>query len=457
MSAVKQFLLIAGIVLGLGLAGNLSANNLQITNVALNGTLLSFNVSWDNSWRTMGTAPYNYDAVWLFVKYRDCSTLQWNHALVDSAGAASPLFADTTADQTGVMVYRAANGVGNISNVAVTFRLNGLPPGNYDFNVFGVEMVYVPQDSFYLGDGASLYTWRVGTNAAVPYYINSEAAVTVANSGTSLYAAAQIVAGTVPAAYPKGYRAFYCMKYEISQAQYAEYLNTLTSTQDAARYAVTTANRYTLGGAWPTHTATAGNRGMNWMNWDDFLTYLDWAALRPMTEFEYEKACRGRAVYVPGEYAWGTTLIVDANTPTNDGTATESVSNAVPAGSGIANYGNTVVLGPLRVGFAGTGATNRHQIGATYYGICEMSGNLWEFCVSAGSAAGRTFIPAHGNGNITPVGLWDVPGWVNSGGNAIRGGGWTAAVTELQISDRALGIYNNNARSGPVGGRGVRF
>ncbi len=457
MRAVKQILLITGIVMVFGWAGSLFANNLQISNVALNGTLLSFNVSWDNSWRTMGTAPYNYDAVWLFVKYRDCSTLQWNHALVDSAGAASPLFADTTADRTGVMVYRAANGVGNISNVSVTFRLAGLPSGNYDFNVFGVEMVYVPQDSFYLGDGASLYTWRVGSNAAVPYYINSEAAINIANSGTSLYAAAQITTGTMPAAYPKGYRAFYCMKYEISQAQYAEYLNTLTSTQGAARYLATAANRYTLGGAWPTHTATAGNRAMNFLNWDDLLTYLDWAALRPMTELEFEKACRGRSVYVPNEYAWGTTLIVDANTLTNDGTATESVSNAVPAGSGIANYGNTTVLGPLRTGFAGTGATNRHQIGATYYGICEMSGNLWEFCVSAGSAAGRAFTPAHGNGNITPVGLWDVPGWVAAAGNAVRGGGWSANATELQISDRVNGIYSNNARSGSVGGRGVRF
>lgn len=457
MNAVKQFILIAGIVLGIGWTGSLWANNLQISNVALNGTLLSFNVSWDNSWRTTGTAPYNYDAVWLFVKYRDCATLQWNHARVDSAGAASPLFADTTADQTGVMVYRAANGVGNISNVSVTFRLTGLAPGNYDFSVFGVEMVYVPQDSFYLGDGASFNTWRVGTNPAVPYYVTSEAPITVANSGTNLYAAAQIVAGTMPAVYPKGYRAFYCMKYEISQAQYAEYLNTLTSTQEAARYLAGTANRYTIGGLWPVHTATAGNRAMNWMNWDDLLTYLDWAALRPMTELEFEKACRGPAVYVPNEYAWGTTLIVDANTPTNDGTATESVSNAVPPGNGIANYGNNVLLGPLRVGFAGTGTTNRLQIGASYYGICEMSGNIWEYCVSGGSVAGRTFIPAHGNGNITPVGLWDVPGWVNSTGNAIRGGGWSAAVADLQISDRSNGTYSTNTRAFSLGGRGVRF
>jgi formylglycine-generating enzyme required for sulfatase activity len=457
MNAVKQFFLIAGVVLGFGWAGALFANNLQISNLALNGRLLSFNVSWDNSWRTMGTAPYNYDAVWLFVKYRDCSTLQWNHANVDSAGAASPLFADTTSDQKGVMVYRSADGGGNISNVSVTFRLTGLPAGNFDFNVFGVEMVYVPQDSFYLGDGNSTYTWRVGTNQAVPYYINSEAPITLATTSPSLSAGGAFVSGTMPAEYPKGYRAFYCMKYEISQAQYAEFLNTLTSTQDAPRYFVSAANRYSIGGAWPAHTAAAGNRAWNSAGWDDLLTYLDWAALRPMTELEFEKACRGPAMFVPGEYAWGTTLVVDANAVVNDGTDAEAVTDAIPAGTGIANYGNSLILGPLRCGFAGTGTTNRLQIGATYYGICEMSGNVQEYCVSGGSVAGRTFVPNNGDGSISPVGLWDVPGWVTFTGNAIRGGAWSVAAAELRISYRLFATYATNSRGAGNGGRGVRF
>lgn len=457
MKAVKQFFCLVVLVLGFGFTGGVIANNLQVSNVALSGTLLSFNVSWDNSWRTMSTAPYNYDAVWLFVKYRDCGSLQWNHAHVDSAGAASPLFADTTAEQTGVMIYRAGDGVGNISNVNVTLRLIGIPPGNYDFNVFGIEMVYVPQDSFYLGDGSSTYTWREGTNVAQPYYINSESAITVANSGTNLYAAAQIVAGTIPAPYPKGYRAFYCMKYEISQEQYVDYLNTLTSTQDAARYQVSVANRYTVGGTWPIHTATAGNRAMNWMSWDDLLTYLDWAALRPMTELEFEKACRGKSIYVPDEYVWGTTFIVDANTPTNDGTPTESVSNPIPPGNGIANYGNNTLLGPLRTGFAGSGTTNRLQLGATYYGICEMSGNIWEYVITAGNVTGRAFLPTNGDGSITPVGLWNVPGWVTAASAGIRGGGWSAAVADLRISDRSLAIYTTTVRANNQGGRGCRF
>jgi formylglycine-generating enzyme required for sulfatase activity len=444
------------IVLLVLIGGKLQANNVQISNVSLSGNILSFGLSWDNSWRTMTTAPYNYDAVWIFVKYRDCATLQWAHADIDSASAASPLFADTTADRKGVMVYRASNGTGNITNINVSVRMTGLPSGNFDFSVFGVEMVYIPTDSFYLGDGSSTNTFRTGAVAANPYFVNSENAITVANSGSDLYAAAAIVVGTLPPAYPKGYASFYLMKYEISQEQYADFLNTLTSTQAAARYPITTVNRYTLTGAWPTISATAGNRAMSFLSWDDYLTYLDWAALRPFTELEFEKACRGDAIYVPDEYAWGTSLVVDANTPLNDGTATESVSNPIPPGYGIANYGNTSILGPLRNGFAGTASTSRFQIGAGYYGNTELSGNIYEYVVTAGNVTGRAFVRTFGDGSITPTGIWNVTGWPTAAGNGLRGGAWTAVAADLRTSDRSNGTYGTNSRINTMGGRGAR-
>ena len=45
------------------------------------------------------------------------------------------------------------------------------------------------------------------------------------------------------------------------------------------------------------------------LSWPDLCAYADWAALRPMTELEYEKACRGPNNPVLGEYAWGNTSI----------------------------------------------------------------------------------------------------------------------------------------------------
>ncbi len=67
-------LCLAALLLG---AASAQANNLTISNVSLTNQdttndfiLVQFNISWDNSWRISGIDPNNYDAVWVFVKYR---------------------------------------------------------------------------------------------------------------------------------------------------------------------------------------------------------------------------------------------------------------------------------------------------------------------------------------------------------------------------------------------------
>ena len=40
--------------------------------------------------------------------------------------------------------------------------------------------------------------------------------------------------GTIPSAYPKGYAAFYCMKYEVSEGQWVDFFNTLKDGQKGA-------------------------------------------------------------------------------------------------------------------------------------------------------------------------------------------------------------------------------
>lgn len=448
--------LLLGLLLLVATSPSAWANNVRITNVGLSGSILSFDLSWDNSWRVSSTAPNNYDAVWLFVKYQDCATNQWNHASVDSVAAVSPLAGDTMSDQKGVMVFRSADGVGNISNATVSLRLAGMPSGNFDFRVFGIEMVYIPEGSYTLGDGTSTGSFRQGNVVANPYTVASENAITISNSGTNLYAASNIATGTINAAYPKGYGAFYIMKYEISQQQIAEYLNTLTSAQVTPRRHTGSASRYTLVGNWPVISANAGNRAVNYLSWDDLQAYLDWSALRPMTEMEYEKACRGPSTFVPGEFAWGTSNITDANTVTADGTASESVSNAIPPGDGIANFNNNIILGPLRCGFNGSGSTDRLTLGATYYGVCEMSGNVMERCITVGNSTGLGFRPNHGDGNLTPFGVSDVPNWPTVLGTGIRGGAWNSAFGLCRISDRTSAIFNNNSRQTYTGGRGAR-
>jgi len=46
--------------------------------------------------------------------------------------------------------------------------------------------------------------------------------------------------GKLPAEFPEGYGAFYCMKYETNQGEYAAPLSQLTETQAKKRYPLLT-------------------------------------------------------------------------------------------------------------------------------------------------------------------------------------------------------------------------
>src|SRR5690554_4199707 len=406
------------------------ANNLSIGAVSLiNDSTLTFEISWENSWRT-DSPPYNHDAVWLFVKKRDCGGSQWSHTDLSPVStahtASSPLEIyidgrDASTNAKGLFVRRSSVGSGNISSSMVTLRVRNLPAGLYDFKVFGIEMVQIPEGSFYLGDGISYGSFQEKATSE-PYKITSEAAI----SSTDLKALSTTSAdpATLPTKYPKGFKEIYSMKYELTQGQYMEFLNTIASDQAAIRAVPPlTGNRLLITGVWPTIVATHPHRAMTNMVWDDLTAYLDWSALRPMTELEFEKIARGPATPVKDEKAWGTPLIVNATTIVTDGTATESASNTIPPAHGISNYGNVAPLGPMRVGFAGKPGNNRYQSGASYYGVMDLSGNAMENAVSAVHSSGAAFIGNLGDGEITTTpspGLANVTGWPNHLGRTLR-------------------------------------
>lgn len=448
------------------------ANNVQITNVAVSGDTISFNISWENSWRITNQPPFNWDAVWIIVKRKDCaSSSGWTHVLLSDTPShhvvSSPLTVTTVKDRMGVFLHRATDGTGNITNVPVKLRMVGVPSGIYDFKVIGIEMVYIPPDSFWVGDNTSTYRfYKVG--AGTPYLINSESAITIANSNGNLWANAsgRIAGQTLPTytapgnGFPKGFSPMYVMKYEITQGQYVDFLNSISSDQAAVRGFTVNANRVNIGGSWPNFTTNFPHRAMTFLSWDDLVAYLDWAALAPMTELDYEKICRGPLPPVAGEYAWGTNAIVDANSLVNDGTPTETHNVAIPPGSGIANYGNNSILGPVRVGFAAKSATTRTEAGASYYGVMELSGNAWERVICLASNV-SSFTGLHGDGEIgttlsPPVGGANVPGWPSIAGSGIRGGAWNSPNGYLRVSDRIYAYDGGWGRIYTIGGRGLR-
>lgn len=445
------------------------ANNVVISNVSLvSATQLQFEISWENSWRVT-TPPANYDGVWLFVKRRDCATNRFYHvALSTTSGnhsAAAPLTVTAVTDGIGVFVHRSAVGSGNIASTQVTLQMTGLPAGEYDFQVYGIEMVNVPSGAFQVGDGGGSANRFQAYTTANPFTFTGNGAFVTGNGNVAyLYSVTgygiDAAADTWNANFPEGFNTFWCMKYEVSQGQYVDFLNSLANDQATARNPAGAGNRYTIAGAWPNFVATAPNRGCNFLSWDDLQGYLDWAGLSPMTETEFEKCARGPIAPIADEYAWGTNGIVDANTVTNDGTATEGASDAIPGGSGIANYNGNVVLGPIRVGFAATALTNRMTAGSGYYGIMDLSGNLGERCImiNEGTQA-MNFTGANGDGELTNspgAGFANAPNWPTVATSIItRGGSWAEAPIRLQISDRG-GVYNNNGRLSYIGGRGVR-
>lgn len=492
----------ASLIIALATIGTVSANNIAVSNSSIvnqnttgHYTHVKFDISWENSWRT-STHEKNWDAAYVFVKYRIPPMNTWYHATLNyvdgtaaNDGNTEPTGATINAasDGKGAFIYKSADGIGNANYTGAQLRWNYGVDGLNDEDsveicVFAIEMVYVPQGAFYAGDG-SVTTVQGNFEDGVsgnPFYVTSENQITLGGGGagslgnnnrTGMPAATNEdfhdgLSKTLPAAFPKGFNAFYCMKYEITQGQYADFLNKLNLTQATARYMGSyNTNAQSITGTHPNFAADAPDRALMQVNYDDFLTYLDWSGLRPMTELEYEKASRGSRgigfLPTPDEYAWGDVSIKGgpAYVITNPGLPNETVNAATTVGNAAYNYTNN--SRSYRVGtFAASIATpNRVEAGATYYGIMEMSGNAGELAMSVGRSEGRSFTGDHGDGEVTAAGSYDVISWPTSfWGLGIRGGGYNSPNSQLRTSSRSYGhFYTTNAtRYGYISGRGVR-
>ncbi|MFA5059954.1 MAG: SUMF1/EgtB/PvdO family nonheme iron enzyme [Candidatus Omnitrophota bacterium] len=530
------------LVFSLWPAAPVLANNLAISNVTMstrdpaNDTfILQFDVSWNNSWRN----KINHDAVWLFVKV-DTGTAPYSHCLMKTSGASptgfsagsdSDLAIYVPTDKMGAFLRPSASqAMGNISTTSVQLKVdygasscNIADTASITPYVYGIEMVFVPTGSFYAGDfPTSSSAFRQGSADADPWYITSEGTIAVQNVASDGYyyknsgyitppnEFSDGTVFTIPAVFPKGYAAFYAMKYELTEGQWVSFFNTLTTDQKNTLDITgnVTNMGIVLGGknsdsliyrntvSWDSGTPTVaavttrGDRAMSYISWVDLCAYLDWAGLRPMTELEYEKLARGPVIPVRDEYAWGSTDFVKAVTiltaiGSEDGaetiTTTDGVTHAnifVPPVGGSAYVGGDDYIGthgasgPLRAGIFATATSDRVMSGAGYYGAMELSGNLKEMVVTVASTVGIGFIGNHGDGALTSGGCYgcaDVTGWVQltgagiilGSGSGTRGGGWGSPVAggdEKTISYRGLWIsgYSTNTRSPAMGGRGVR-
>lgn len=449
----------------------------------------------------------------------------WNHGHLSTVSAdhkaPAGMTIEATDDGMGVFLHRAkANpGAGPTSVKGIVLKWKA--PAEMEFPVrvwvHATEMIYVPQGAFELGDpeglsgpvgcfhasrpevghaGARRWTWKVENEDAIPVCDIKDKPMqpklTWDNRGQ------WGERGDIPAHFPKGYKAFYCMRRQLTQGEYTDFINSLQGHAKTCRfpYGGQGYYRYTMfkteGGL---RACTRPNRANNWVNWPDSLAYLWWAGLRPMTEMEYEKACRGFAPAVPGEYAWGTTMLEQANVIKGD----EASDEVVTGNSNLDNpyqtlQGGDGSIGPVRddaFTLPGTGPAEerdksgyavfvddnkeqfvssyaggtRQSAGSSYWGIMALTGNLWEFVITAGNDEGRAFCGEHGTGELKYLGIpkeedvkeaaWP---WIDAKGIGFRGGSWYTCIGRGMVSDRGFGsgLEDYVDRSHDTGFRGAR-
>ena len=529
---------------GGALANNITVSSVSITsqNAANKTANVQFNITWANSWMN----SVNNDAAWVFIKYSTDSGVTWNQATLKAtggtptssgngiinpsnysvgSGTALQIIVPTeaTSGKTGAFLQRSANGSGTVTTTGVQlvwdWNANGLSASSTArVQVFAIEMVYVPVGSFYLGDGTSTSVTGQFCSAAshtTPLQITAQGALTLGGGGagslgdnndSGMNTADDFTdasSKSLPSTFPEGYNAYYMMKYDVSQGQYRDFLNTLTRAQQATRVATnvaagqttitnvfvmnntsTVSNRNGIRVISPIPSAgpvtfgcDLGNTGTlngasdgewiaaNFLSWMDGAAYGAWAGLRPFTELEYEKAARGPSsadTGTNGEYAWGSTTITGATSISNSGQNSEVAGQT---GNGLCVYNNAgSVQGPMRVGMAAASSTTRAQAGASYWGILDLSGNVWKRPVTVGNTTGRAFLGSNGTGVLASDGNAtnaDWPGYSagevsGATGCGFRGGDWGDGSTDERVSDRSNAAFVYTFRTSYYGARFAR-
>jgi len=402
---------------------------------------IRFPLRWENSWRSR--RPNNHDGVWVFVKAWDGNEwthvylspdstrhhfglgagalhqhihansdigtvlqqeernlmaveLGFSYAQINRFDLASPW----TREVVGVFIHRVGTGRGTVNLTDVNLfwpyeRQGFFRDDQLAVKVFAIEMVFVPTGHFYLGCSGTNATWAAhsftsyGSALGNPFRVDSEDSITLRNSTnrTELWAVGMDAAatwhtgaGTIPQAFPKGYRAFWIMKHEVTQQAYADFLNAISfvhqdahsGSRDASGNVVTLLSNAVVGHNPWNNAANAlwhyrnhlvvtqvGDRvqfgvnarlltannpanfsatvererydgdgvdivgidgqdlAMNFVSWFNLLAFAEFSGLRPMTELEFEKASRGPIFPVPGEFVWGSVLLNEVFTAWN--------------------------------------------------------------------------------------------------------------------------------------------
>lgn len=155
--------------------GNVSVEDKDVDNATQIATV-KIKIGWDNSWRD----AFNYDAVYVFLKYKvDGVDELWHHAYLMNEGhkvtsGFDYLLSNATGSANlnqGMFIYRKDKGFGNAevelelkwlitSNADRPLKREQFTSGSVFLSAMGIETVYIPRGAFRAGDTKSAYTFE---------------------------------------------------------------------------------------------------------------------------------------------------------------------------------------------------------------------------------------------------------------------------------------------------------
>lgn len=425
-----------------------NANNILVQNVtSLNNNAsaqtiqIQFDLSWENSWHD----SINWDAAWIWIKFQDANGM-WQHAKINTAGFSNGTGTSNTItvpnDNLGAFVHRTSIGTGNFNSTSMQLQWNYGLSGissvtNLEVRVYAVEMVYIPQGPFNVAKRfhsyrESLYLESTNNTTTGFFYAPGDNFPVIDDRlspelfsqsrnyrGNSPYGAIEAntyrvkgdagidstADGTIDNAnYPTGYYPFYCYKYELSEQQYADFLNTLDSTQIAS-LGVAGENISLVNGQYfsstPTHACGNGTQ-------ERMLAYADWSGVRPMTHLEFNKASYGplQPVSLTGVNYEEDYYNTGGNRYILSYPAWGSNWSGGTQQTGPENHHYRYPL--VEVSYFSRANTSREQAGASYYGVIGLTGNAHEPVVKNNHFS---FDGSHGDGILTNNGAANVATW----------------------------------------------
>ncbi|OGR78321.1 MAG: hypothetical protein A2X32_02170 [Elusimicrobia bacterium GWC2_64_44] len=415
------------------LASGMPVNNLAVTQVTLSsptvdGVNIGFRIKENNLFQgsTAGGAIYN-TADWVFVKFSTQAGADgtWNHATLTGGQVGAGATLAAVSDKKGVFLNHTNTAAYWTAAATVTWKYadDGVTGGNAVVKVFAVSMVRVPMGGF-------------------QYNVDNLGGTGVNNiAGPATVGAGDLPSGA-SAGWPNGYNPFYLMRYEITQGQYADFLNNIPSADATVLYSNNNDSGHYMTNS-GMYEAADRFAAKNYLSTTDTWSFLSWAGLRPPTEMEFEKAARDLNADAR-VYPWG-------------GDAPDAALYAPPneGGTHFKHYMNYYTPDPPRKVLdsgrymSGDAYRTPAQTGASPYGLADLAGNVFEYVINCS----HLVVPGEGNGTLIWPSSWPA---ADAAGKGLRGGSFGDYSQYAKVSDRTIISAPTDSRDSRYGGRGAR-